>query len=90
MASALYNALFRRNYTMLGVVFAAAFVFEVGFNDVMNKIWDNHNRGRQWKDIRHNLARSAFESVLFQCSWASLLLPQSRTSLTSIQCLPTR
>ncbi|KAK4251228.1 cytochrome b-c1 complex subunit 9 [Corynascus novoguineensis] len=53
MASALYNALFRRNVTMLGVVFASAFAFELGFNNLMNKIWDNHNRGRQWKDIRH-------------------------------------
>ncbi|SPQ17837.1 00db876c-0bbd-4805-9bef-1a133039a951 [Thermothielavioides terrestris] len=64
MASALYkqfSALFRRNYTMLGVVFAAAFVFEVGFNDVMNKIWDNHNRGRQWKDIRHKYVQGGDE-----------------------------
>ncbi|KAL1841594.1 hypothetical protein VTJ49DRAFT_6904 [Mycothermus thermophilus] len=47
------SALFRRNYTMLAVVFAGAFAFELGFNNVMDKIWDNHNRGRQWKDIRH-------------------------------------
>ncbi|KHO11171.1 hypothetical protein MAA_11249 [Metarhizium robertsii ARSEF 23] len=23
-----------------------------GFNNGVNKWWDNHNRGRQWKDIR--------------------------------------
>ncbi|KAI0512465.1 cytochrome b-c1 complex subunit 9 [Xylaria bambusicola] len=51
--SALYNALFRRNYQMLGVVFAGAFVFEMAYDTGMNKIWDNMNRGRQWKDIRH-------------------------------------
>ncbi|KAK3903060.1 cytochrome b-c1 complex subunit 9 [Staphylotrichum tortipilum] len=53
MASALYNVLFRRNYTMLGAVFAGAFVFEIGYDNLMNKVWDNNNRGRQWKDIRH-------------------------------------
>ncbi|KAK1769558.1 ubiquinol-cytochrome C reductase [Phialemonium atrogriseum] len=48
----IYNGLFRRNWTMLGVVFASAFVFELGYNTTMNKVWDNINRGRQWKDIR--------------------------------------
>ncbi|KAG5981582.1 hypothetical protein E4U55_002784 [Claviceps digitariae] len=45
-------ALFRKNYAMLAAVFGAGFVFEVGFNNGINKWWDNHNRGRQWKDIR--------------------------------------
>ncbi|KAH6853383.1 cytochrome b-c1 complex subunit 9 [Chaetomium sp. MPI-CAGE-AT-0009] len=53
MATAIYNTLFRRNWTMLGVVFASAFAFELGYDNVMNKVWDNNNRGRQWKDIRH-------------------------------------
>ncbi|GAB1310059.1 Cytochrome b-c1 complex subunit 9, mitochondrial [Madurella fahalii] len=30
---------------MLGVVFAGAFAFEVGYDNLMNRIWDNHNRG---------------------------------------------
>ncbi|KAL2155129.1 hypothetical protein VTH82DRAFT_3805 [Thermothelomyces myriococcoides] len=47
------SALFRRNFTMLGVVFAGAFAFQLGYDSLMNKIWDNNNRGRQWKDIRH-------------------------------------
>ncbi|KZZ96016.1 Ubiquinol-cytochrome C reductase, UQCRX/QCR9-like protein [Moelleriella libera RCEF 2490] len=37
---------------MLVAVFGAGFAFEVGFNNGINKWWDNHNRGRQWKDIR--------------------------------------
>ncbi|KAL2165486.1 hypothetical protein VTH06DRAFT_786 [Thermothelomyces fergusii] len=45
MASAIYNALFRRNFTMLGVVFAGAFAFQLGYDSLMNKIWDHHNRG---------------------------------------------
>ncbi|KAK4129345.1 ubiquinol-cytochrome C reductase [Parathielavia appendiculata] len=47
------SALFRRNYTMLALVFTGAFAFEMGYDNLMNKVWDNYNRGRQWKDIRH-------------------------------------
>ncbi|KAJ4150775.1 hypothetical protein LMH87_011510 [Akanthomyces muscarius] len=49
----IYSAIFRNNFTMLTAVFTAGFAFEIGFNQTMNKIWDNNNRGRQWKDIRH-------------------------------------
>ncbi|KAI0843035.1 ubiquinol-cytochrome C reductase [Hypoxylon sp. FL0890] len=49
----LYNAFFKRNWQMLGVVFVSAFAFELTYDSTMNKIWDNLNRGRQWKDIRH-------------------------------------
>ncbi|KAI2470001.1 ubiquinol-cytochrome C reductase [Annulohypoxylon bovei var. microspora] len=47
-----YNALFRRNWQMLGAVFASAFAFEMLYDSGMNRLWDNYNRGRQWKDIR--------------------------------------
>ncbi|TWU78009.1 hypothetical protein ED733_006363 [Metarhizium rileyi] len=47
-----FSVLFRRNYAMLAAVFTAGLAFEVGFNNGVNKWWDNHNRGRQWKDIR--------------------------------------
>ncbi|RYP55027.1 hypothetical protein DL768_000343 [Monosporascus sp. mg162] len=47
------TALFRRNFQMLGVVFVSAFAFEMAYDSTMNKIWDNLNKGRQWKDIRH-------------------------------------
>ncbi|KAI1368651.1 ubiquinol-cytochrome C reductase, partial [Xylaria arbuscula] len=47
------SALFRRNFQMLGLVFASAFAFEMVYDTGMNKVWDNMNRGRQWKDIRH-------------------------------------
>ncbi|KAI1279134.1 cytochrome b-c1 complex subunit 9 [Xylaria sp. FL0933] len=48
-----YSTLFRRNYQMLGVVFASAFAFEMAYDTGMNKLWDSLNKGRQWKDIRH-------------------------------------
>ncbi|KAI1101118.1 ubiquinol-cytochrome C reductase [Jackrogersella minutella] len=47
-----YNALFRRNWQMLGAVFTGAFAFELLYDSGMNRLWDNINRGRQWKDIR--------------------------------------
>lgn len=30
---------------MLGTVFAGAFVWEIGYNTQMNKLWDSMNRG---------------------------------------------
>ncbi|KAK0731200.1 ubiquinol-cytochrome C reductase [Lasiosphaeris hirsuta] len=60
-SSSLYNALFRRNYTMLGAVFVGAFTFEMWYGSTMDKIWDKNNRGRQWKDIRSKYAEDAEE-----------------------------
>ncbi|GAB0137327.1 hypothetical protein EsDP_00005598 [Epichloe bromicola] len=54
-------ALFRKNYAMLAAVFGAGFAFEVGFNNGVNKWWDNHNRGRQWKDIRNKYVEGGDE-----------------------------
>ncbi|KAK3942129.1 cytochrome b-c1 complex subunit 9 [Diplogelasinospora grovesii] len=53
----IYDFLFRKNYSMLGVVFVSAFAFEMFYDTTMNKVWDNINRGRQWKDIRHKYAQ---------------------------------
>ncbi|KAI0482331.1 cytochrome b-c1 complex subunit 9 [Xylariaceae sp. FL0804] len=56
--SVLYNVLFRRNFQMLAVVFGAGFAFEMAFNTGMNKLWDNMNKGRQWKDIRERYVQA--------------------------------
>lgn len=37
---------------MLGAVFASAFAFQMSFDVTTTKMWDNMNRGRQWKDIK--------------------------------------
>ncbi|KAJ3525945.1 hypothetical protein NM208_g11418 [Fusarium decemcellulare] len=55
------RSLFSTNYLMLATVFTAGFAWEVGFNNVMDKAWDNYNRGRQWKDIRHKFLEGAEE-----------------------------
>ncbi|PNY28993.1 Cytochrome b-c1 complex subunit 9 [Tolypocladium capitatum] len=57
----LCSTIFRKNYAMLAAVFGAGFAFEMGFNSGMNKIWDNYNRGRQWKDIRSKYAAEVEE-----------------------------
>ncbi|PMD18083.1 ubiquinol-cytochrome C reductase [Hyaloscypha hepaticicola] len=54
----LYNFLFRRNYVFLGVIFASAFGFEIAYDTVTDRIWDNINKGRQWKDIRSKYIES--------------------------------
>ncbi|ROW18169.1 hypothetical protein VPNG_00113 [Cytospora leucostoma] len=48
----LYNILFRNNYTMLGAVFAGAFAFQITWDLSTTRLWDNINKGRQWKDIK--------------------------------------
>ncbi|KAI5799951.1 cytochrome b-c1 complex subunit 9 [Geopyxis carbonaria] len=53
IASSIYNAVFRRNYVFIGTVFVSAFAFEMVFDTVSDRVWDNLNKGRQWKDIRH-------------------------------------
>ncbi|RPB10006.1 ubiquinol-cytochrome C reductase [Morchella conica CCBAS932] len=53
ISTSIYNALFRRNYVFVGSVFAGAFAFEILFDQATDKLWDNMNKGRQWKDIRH-------------------------------------
>ncbi|KAK8114466.1 hypothetical protein PG999_006535 [Apiospora kogelbergensis] len=59
MVKPIYNALFARNWQMLGTVFAAGFGFELIYNQGMDKVWDSMNRGRQWKDIRHKYVQEA-------------------------------
>jgi len=58
-AQGVYNVFFRRNFTMLGVVFGGAFAFELTYNSITNKVFDGINRGRQWKDIRHKYVEGA-------------------------------
>ncbi|OTB02137.1 hypothetical protein M426DRAFT_206341 [Hypoxylon sp. CI-4A] len=44
-AAPFYNAFFRRNWQMLGVVFGSAFAFEMAYDTTMNRVWDSLNRG---------------------------------------------
>ncbi|KAH8916024.1 hypothetical protein BT69DRAFT_1229092 [Atractiella rhizophila] len=45
--------LFKRNSVFVSTVAVTAFGFSIVFEKATTAFWDNHNRGKQWKDIRH-------------------------------------
>ncbi|CAK7894078.1 cytochrome b-c1 complex subunit 9, mitochondrial [[Candida] anglica] len=50
--------LFKRNSVYVATIFGGAFVFQ-GFFDVAVTNWyENHNKGKLWKDIKGNLGAS--------------------------------
>ncbi|RDW93753.1 cytochrome b-c1 complex subunit 9 [Aspergillus mulundensis] len=55
------STLIRRNAVYLTSIFAGAFAFEVAYDTSTNKLWDTWNRGRQWKDIKHQYLNKADE-----------------------------
>ncbi|RSH84297.1 uncharacterized protein EHS24_005812 [Apiotrichum porosum] len=50
--SAIYNIFFRRNSIYVPTIFLGAFGFSIGFDVITSSWWDEHNKGKQWKDIR--------------------------------------
>ncbi|KAI8072626.1 cytochrome b-c1 complex subunit 9 [Gongronella butleri] len=48
-----YNTIFKRNSVFVTTIFVGAIGFEVAFDSTTDKIWDNLNKGKQWKDIKH-------------------------------------
>ncbi|KLJ09810.1 hypothetical protein EMPG_14761 [Blastomyces silverae] len=57
----LFSSLFRRNTTFLTSMFVGAFAFEIAFDSISDRIFDSINKGRQWKDIRHQYIQKAEE-----------------------------
>ncbi|KAK2610597.1 hypothetical protein N8I77_004014 [Diaporthe amygdali] len=55
------DVLFRSNYAMLGAVFAGAFGFQMAYDVTTTRMWDNMNRGRQWKDVKQKYLEGAEE-----------------------------
>ncbi|EGP86454.1 uncharacterized protein MYCGRDRAFT_104853 [Zymoseptoria tritici IPO323] len=47
-----YNALVKRNAVFLSVIFAGTYATSLAFDTGANLVWDQINRGRQWKDIK--------------------------------------
>ncbi|KAJ1310739.1 hypothetical protein OPQ81_009261 [Rhizoctonia solani] len=52
LASGFYNVIVRRNSVFATTIFASAFAFSIGFDRATNAFWENHNKGKLWKDIR--------------------------------------
>ncbi|KAJ3002688.1 hypothetical protein HKX48_002199 [Thoreauomyces humboldtii] len=59
IAKQTYNLFFRRSSNYLVGIFASAFVFEIAFDGVSDRVWDSLNKGRQWKDIRAKYTTAA-------------------------------
>ncbi|SHO79077.1 Similar to S.cerevisiae protein QCR9 (Subunit 9 of ubiquinol cytochrome-c reductase (Complex III)) [Malassezia sympodialis ATCC 42132] len=53
LANSFYNIIVKRNSIYVGTIFAGAFGFGIAFDTLTEKWWDYHNKGKQWKDIRH-------------------------------------
>ncbi|TKA23168.1 hypothetical protein B0A50_07198 [Salinomyces thailandicus] len=47
-----YGQIVKRNTTFLASIFIGAFATELAFETGANGIWDQINKGRQWKDIK--------------------------------------
>jgi len=57
LASIAYNAIFKRTSTFLVAAVTTAFLFERSVDVLTNTIFDNYNRGKQWKDIKQQLEK---------------------------------
>ncbi|XP_078048837.1 ubiquinol-cytochrome C reductase complex subunit oxen [Augochlora pura] len=53
ISSAVYNILFKRSSTFALTVMASAFIFERTVNLLADSYFDNINKGKLWKDIKH-------------------------------------
>jgi len=56
LPSIFYNTIVKRNSVFLTTLFVSAFAFEVAFDTTTDRIWDNWNKGKQWKDIKDKYA----------------------------------
>ncbi|EIE90318.1 hypothetical protein RO3G_15029 [Rhizopus delemar RA 99-880] len=52
LSRTIYTSLFKKNSVFVTTVFAGAIAFEVGFDTLATKVWDDINKGKQWKDIK--------------------------------------
>ncbi|KAI7287991.1 hypothetical protein KC345_g301 [Hortaea werneckii] len=59
--SSLYGSIVKRNTTFLATIFVGAFATEIAFETGANSIWDQINKGRQWKDIKQRYMEASDE-----------------------------
>jgi len=52
-----YQNVFRRTSTFVATAVLAAFFFERGVDVITDNVFDNYNRGKQWKDIKKTLEK---------------------------------
>ncbi|KAH3899053.1 ubiquinol--cytochrome-c reductase subunit 9 SCDLUD_004475, partial [Saccharomycodes ludwigii] len=56
--STIYNVFFKRNSVFVGTVFLGAFAFETSFDTAITDWYENHNKGKLWKDVKLTLGES--------------------------------
>ncbi|GAA5809271.1 hypothetical protein MFLAVUS_002677 [Mucor flavus] len=52
----IYNTIFKKNSVFVATIFTGAIAFEVAFDSTCDKVWDNYNKGKQWKDLKDKYA----------------------------------
>lgn len=50
--ASVYKVLFKRNSIFVGTVFVGAFLFQTTFDSAITKWYENHNKGKLWKDVK--------------------------------------
>ncbi|XP_055035287.1 cytochrome b-c1 complex subunit 9 [Paramisgurnus dabryanus] len=61
LVKSVYNLLFRRTSTFAITIMVGAVVFERAFDQGGDAIFDNINRGKLWKHIKHNYEQKSEE-----------------------------
>ncbi|XP_037050022.1 cytochrome b-c1 complex subunit 9 [Bradysia coprophila] len=51
--SFLYNLVFKRTSTFAVGILASVFFFERGFDVAADALFESHNKGKLWNDIKH-------------------------------------
>lgn len=46
------SALYKRNSVYVATIFAGAFAFQAFFDSSVTKWYENHNKGKLWKDVK--------------------------------------
>jgi len=59
ITTVVYNAVLKRTSTWLVAGLVTAFFFERGVDVSTDAIFDNINRGKQWKDLKHLYEKAA-------------------------------
>merc|ERR1712168_397838 len=49
----IYHGVAKRTSTFVLAIAVSAFAFERAFDVGTEAVWDNHNKGKLWKDIAH-------------------------------------
>jgi ubiquinol-cytochrome c reductase subunit 9 len=52
LASFFYQSVAKRTSTLVLTMVGGALVFERGFDSLADYIWETHNKGKLWKDIK--------------------------------------